>query len=47
MAVDVEQQSDTVWEASGEYLGEQISVTGKTAGAAAKRWEEVARYRHH
>jgi hypothetical protein len=41
----VYQSSKSVWEASGEYMGEPITVKDRTEGTALKRWIEAARYR--
>ena len=43
--VNVSQRSKSVWVASGEYMGQQIQVTDRTATSAAKRWQEAARSR--
>jgi hypothetical protein len=43
--IDVQQRSKRVWVASGEYMGETVQTTDRTAGAAAKRWQEAARSR--
>lgn len=44
-AVTVYQKSKSVWEAVGEYMGETIRVTDRSAGSAIKRWQEAARYK--
>jgi len=43
--ITVYQKSKTVWFAVGEYMDETISVQGRTASTAAKRWAEWARYK--
>ena len=43
--VNVSQRSKSVWVASGEYMGQQIQTTDRSAGSAAKRWQEAARAR--
>ena len=43
--VHVELRSKTVWVATGEYLGKTISVRGRTANSAVKRWVAAATYR--
>ena len=41
--VDLYQKSESVWIARGEYMDEQIEGEGSNAGAAIKRWMEMAR----
>lgn len=43
--IQVVRQSKTVWVASGEYMGETISVKDRSASTATKRWRETATYR--
>jgi hypothetical protein len=43
--VSVYQKSKSVWVASGEYMGESISVQDRSAGTALKRWREAATYK--
>lgn len=45
VAVDVYQQSKSVWIASGEYMGQYIQTKDRSAGSALLRWKEAARYR--
>lgn len=44
IAISVHQRSKTVWVASGEYMGQVISVTGRTQTQAISQWREAARY---
>lgn len=43
--VDVHQRSKSVWVARGEYMGQHIETTDRTASTAATRWQEAARYK--
>jgi hypothetical protein len=40
--VQLDQKSETVWVATGEYLGKTISVKDRTASSAARLWVETA-----
>jgi len=42
--VSVYRKSKSVWVASGDYLGEAITVQDRSAGSALKRWREAATY---
>ena len=42
--ISVEQRSKSVWIASGSYLGKDYQTQDRSAGSAAKRWAEAARY---
>ena len=43
--VSLRQKSKNVWVASGDYLGQSLSVQDRTEGAALMRWREAAQYR--
>jgi hypothetical protein len=43
--ITVYQKSKSVWVAVGDYMGERVEVNGSSASAAAKHWQEAARYR--
>lgn len=43
--IEVEQRSKSVWIAYGEYLGHRFETKDRSAGSAAKRWAEAAKYR--
>jgi hypothetical protein len=43
--VTVEQQSKSVWVASGDYMGVLLSTKDRTAATALKRWQEAAAYK--
>ena len=45
IAIDVYQRSKSVWVAQGFYLDQHIQTTDRSAGTAAKRWREAARYK--
>ena len=40
--ITVIQKSKTAWRASGEYMGERIEATGRTANSAAGTWRTMA-----
>ena len=40
--IQVEQKSQAVWVATGEYMGKTISVKDRTANWAARLWVETA-----
>jgi hypothetical protein len=42
--VTVHRRYKTVWIASGQYKGANITVQDQTEGAAVKRWQEAAQY---
>lgn len=44
-SVTIYQKSKSVWEAVGEYMGESIRVTDRSAGSVLKSWQEAARYK--
>jgi hypothetical protein len=43
--IAVYQKSKTVWVAVGEYMGGRIETKASSASAAAKHWQEAARYK--
>jgi hypothetical protein len=43
--VNVYRQSESVWIAIGDYMGQTITVHEKSDGAAVKSWSEAARHR--
>ena len=43
--VNVEQKSERVWVATGEYKGELIAVEDGSEAAALQRWHDLARSR--
>jgi hypothetical protein len=43
--ITVYRKYKTVWVASGDYMGESISVKGQTEGAAVKLWIDAATYK--
>ena len=43
--ITVVQKSKSVWIASGEYMGKQITVQGRSANNAAAIWRDAAHYR--
>ena len=43
--ITVYQKSKTVWVAVGEYMGGRVETKGSSASAAAKHWQDAARYR--
>jgi hypothetical protein len=43
--VAVRQELKSKWVASGECMGQIITVSDRTRGAAIKRWREAATYR--
>jgi hypothetical protein len=42
--VSVHQKSKSVWVASGDYQGKNITTEDRSAGSALKRWKEAATY---
>ncbi len=42
--IDLIQRSETVWVASGKYLGNFHEVEGKTKGQAKRKWIDAAHY---
>ena len=44
VTVSVYQKSKSVWIASGDYLGKDITTQDRTASTALKRWKEAATY---
>jgi len=40
--IQVEQKSQFVWVARGEYLGNLIQVEDSTAATASRRWRDIA-----
>ena len=43
--ITVYQKSKSVWVAAGEYMGERIETKASSASAAAKHWQDAARYK--
>ncbi len=43
--VSVHQESKSVFIATGEYLGQSITVKGRSVGQALKAWKNAATYR--
>jgi hypothetical protein len=43
--VDLHQKSESIWIASGEYMGEQTEGEGSSPAAAVKRWMEMVHER--
>ena len=44
LIVNVDQKSETVWIAVGQYLGNRIETTGRTASDAVSAWRAAAHY---
>jgi hypothetical protein len=44
-AVDVYQESKTVWIAVGNYMGHLIEAKGSNEASAIALWQEAARYK--
>jgi hypothetical protein len=42
--ISVYQKSKTIWIAVGTYMGRTIETKGSSASAAAKHWQDAARY---
>jgi hypothetical protein len=42
--ITVYQKSKTVWIAVGDYVGRSVETKRSSASAAAKAWQEAARY---
>jgi hypothetical protein len=43
--ITVYQKSKSVWVAVGEYMGDRIETKASSASAAARHWQDAARYR--
>jgi hypothetical protein len=43
--VNVHRQSERVWIAVGDYMGQKITVHDQSDGAAVKSWSEAARHK--
>jgi len=42
--VTVEQKSQTIWVAVGNYMGERLEAQGRNEAKALRHWYEKARY---
>ena len=43
--IEIYQKSKSVWVATGSYLNETITVTGRSVGSAMIGWRRAAEYR--
>jgi hypothetical protein len=43
--ITVYQKSKSVWVAVGDYKGERLETKGSSESAAAKHWQDAARYK--